>query len=63
MNLFNKVPIPFSSTFIEDSIVITIPIDKIINWSMNNPELKRFLIHSQKQHYTSILQCIRQNKE
>ncbi len=58
INPFNNSPITCSSFTIRESIIITIPKVKILEWSNNFSELKNFINSSNKTHYYSLLKII-----
>ncbi|WP_459211877.1 Crp/Fnr family transcriptional regulator [Aquimarina rhabdastrellae] len=57
-NLFGGYPVNFSSIALEDCILLSIPLDKVIDWSSEFPILRELIIKSHQHHYSSILRVI-----
>ncbi len=58
--LYTNYPVEFSSIVLKETVILTIPNEKIIKWSNMYPELNKFMIFSYQFHYISIVNAIKQ---
>ena len=61
--LFDDFHVDFYDKVIEDSTTITIPIDKLTEWSILYEEFRELIMSSYQKHYSSLLDVIRQFTE
>ncbi len=58
VNLFNNYIIDFYSIALEDSILLSVPSNKMMEWSSQFKELRHLIITSHQHHYNAMLGVI-----
>ncbi len=61
--LFEEYPVDFYSEVLEDSTILSIPVDKLVEWSMQYPKFRDIITYSYQKHYSTLLGVIKELTE